>query len=428
MEQLARQGDRKIKQIVKLITLLFFAGCLVLGLSVGKSLTEGESGDLLNKLISVMLFIFGIALVLILAIVLHELGHLWVGLKNGFRTILAQFLFLQWRREGERMRFHFAWDVRKWNGMLGRVAMIPPADVTVKQMSEHFLGGVRMNVFSGLIAVLVAIALVVLKMPILSIPVVLTFFGGMLSVFLGLTNLYDLTANEIYSDGDVVRLLYRQDANSAAFLESQRMNGRMYDGVRPRDIQLSELVQTVENEGKDELESKDALEPNDVVESSDEPVAKDQLVTKVQLEPMVSVMRNVLAYQKALDAGEWDEAIALIDQIRPDKLRVLNFDPVELANLSILHYSLVQPDVLLADHYVAYLHDHKKGGASSLAEISVMAHYAHLRGNDEEALSLIKKAKDAEKQESDRGGVQMHMDLLHALQAKIGIQTRRRLG
>lgn len=389
MRKLTSMGEKTVKRIVLFLTIAMFVGVIVASFFLLDAMPQ--SSGFLSKLLSVVmvlaLLLLSAAILMVLIIVLHEIGHLIAGRAEGFLPILIQFLFLQWRKEGDALRFRFAWDIRKWNGMAGRVAMIPPPDVTTDQMVKHILGGVRINVHTGLAAFLIALILVLVGVSPLRTIILLLAGFGYLSLLLGLTNLYDLRSQGIYSDGDMARLLLAGNADSEAFLATQRAAGAMYTGAAPKAF--------TSHVDREDLH-----------------------------DPLTIAMYNLLAYQRALDARDWDAAIREIDAIRPDHMHLMNVDTAELAVLALLHDTLVQPDLEQAEQDAEMLAEHRKDGVS-MADWTALAHFSHCKGDDEEALQRIDKALAAEAQEADAGSAAMYRALLEELQAKIVVGTRR---
>jgi hypothetical protein len=182
------------------------------------------------SLVELAAIVFMLPLAFFFTIVVHELGHLFGALANGFRfrvlTMGPWSIILT--EVGVRHRFS-----RSVLAMLGgqQISAPPVNGATDRQYIAYLLGGGVANIVTGV----AALALIHgVQMP--QVLVFFLLFFALCSLLLGPVNLFPFTTTAgISTDGYHIRSLRRGGAAADVFRATFQLIADMYGGVRPRE-------------------------------------------------------------------------------------------------------------------------------------------------------------------------------------------------
>lgn len=161
---------------------------------------------------------------------LHELGHLFIGLCQGYRLLSYRMGPVCWEYENGRMVVRF----RLNKGYSGLCAMLPPEGGTGRWAQLcYYAGGILVNLLTG--------GLLMLWLRLGMGPLWLRDALTLIAVFsfvIGLVNLVPYLSAGNPTDGKVIwsLLLGKEDAKS--YLAMMQASAQMAGGVRPRDLEL----------------------------------------------------------------------------------------------------------------------------------------------------------------------------------------------
>ncbi|MBE5744310.1 MAG: hypothetical protein E7358_06325 [Clostridiales bacterium] len=213
----------KIKQLVNfsiaLLCIALFALLLVSAIGVGVST--------LRVLISSFL---GLAVTLIINVILHELGHLIVGVFSGLKFYSIQILWLFIGNENGKFKV----KLKGTKGEFGSTELLP-------QNKENVLKNYVYSALGGLIATFILILIqVAICLTVKSIEV----YSGLgitfpLTVYIFLVNFFPMFEN---NDGYLV-YKYMSDGNDKVVCENYyTATAELISGIEPRDLDSSLLV------------------------------------------------------------------------------------------------------------------------------------------------------------------------------------------
>ncbi|MDL2244869.1 hypothetical protein LJC54_05125 [Parabacteroides sp. OttesenSCG-928-J18] len=191
--------------------------------------------------IGVILLGVWVFLSFILAIQLHEIGHFLFGKLSGYKLLMLKFGPLCYKYENGK--YKLAWE--KAVGYAGLCMMMPPEEEL--QDSRHILyyaGGVTTNILTGAIAILLTFLFPAWHA---NLTVALWIFG-IISIFLGVTNLLPRIVQNNPTDGKIIFSILRKEELAKDMTFLNRVMQQMVVGVRPGDIAL--LNQPLEEENE----------------------------------------------------------------------------------------------------------------------------------------------------------------------------------
>lgn len=220
--------------------LVFLLCWLLIGALIGFLLTKLPKESLSLPRFSLYNFSFGFwgidILIAFLAsifafyfqIIIHEAGHLVMGLLTGYKFVSFRIGSLMLIRENSR----FKWKKYSIPGTMGQCLMDPP---TLEQDSIPFkaynIGGVLFNFISAAIAALILFSYTVL-FP-LNIFLLLVFIFGLL---FGLLNGIPMKMSGIANDAKNITLLNNDPISRRSFVLQLKMNAWQMQGIRFRDM------------------------------------------------------------------------------------------------------------------------------------------------------------------------------------------------
>ena len=187
---------------------------------------------------------------IVLSILLHECGHLFLGLTQGMHLLnLSVGPFVIERHEG-KYHFHVVQSVL---GYLGRVMMVFPERLDEKIMRQKLIryiyGGPMTNIVLGTLSLIFAFTA-------LNYPFFLIF--ALLNLFLGVMNLKPVMAGSVMTDGMVIQKLKSDNpADYAVLLTGYAM---LLEELTTNDVKQwsPALIENLENlvSGGEDLKSR----------------------------------------------------------------------------------------------------------------------------------------------------------------------------
>lgn len=275
-------------------------------------------GELLYLFLLIGLVLVFILISIFLASIFHELGHLLTGLFVGLDFEFFEIFPFQIYVEAGKLKFERL-PIKEYKSLaLGRVSMSLNSHVSKKALALHYGGGLFFNLLLGLIS----LGIFLLNMG--QISIVLLFFGvfSLCNFYLGLVNLYPLGGGELYTDGDILRVLlwdedYEKDEESIDFYQALMMEVEIYEGKEPKDLADFKL-ETGEN--------------------------------------IVLVQASILAFLRDTDRKDFASIASYIRFLDPIQRPVFNLDPLERLTYSMVYYSWISVDEEKVRHLIDYDH------------------------------------------------------------------------
>lgn len=211
----------KILKILICIMAIFVG--IPIGFAVGRMLSGGDVGG--RSLLELVLALF---IGYVINIVVHEGGHLVLGLLCGYRFCSFRIGSLMMVRQGGRLNLRSF----KLVGTGGQCLMIPPEKQESKaQIILYNLGGIIFNILFALICI--TIGLLIPKTPMLTDTLMLS---GFLSVFGAITNGIPMNAGGIANDGMNALHLSKNPDAAEAFRKTLLINAAQTEGERISDM------------------------------------------------------------------------------------------------------------------------------------------------------------------------------------------------
>ena len=210
------------------IALILFTLCSVLiGALGGMWVTRYASSQTGGSLPALLYAIFCMVAAYYLSVVIHESGHLVMGLRTGYSFVSFRIGSLTLIRQEGKLRlkrFRVA-------GTGGQCILTPPETDRPENapFTLYYLGGGLFNLLTA--AVVFPPALLLsnfwVRLPLLVL--------GVVSLYQGAFNLIPLNL-QIPNDGYTLRLLRRSPAERAAVYRQLKANGLLYGGMTPAEL------------------------------------------------------------------------------------------------------------------------------------------------------------------------------------------------
>lgn len=178
-----------------------------------------------DRVLIILASLAGIAASGILAVILHEAGHILFGKICGFKFVKSKILCLEIYRVGNKLKIGFV----KFGEELGDTEMAPTANRNLKvKVILYSLGGIIMNILQMTVQIFV---LVTVK----ENPFVYSFVGAsyLLPGYLLIINLLPLFKG---SDGDVAFTLISGGVEGRCALNYYKALALLFDGVTPENL------------------------------------------------------------------------------------------------------------------------------------------------------------------------------------------------
>jgi len=209
--------------------ILWLLGGMAVGTVVGISAARFDSIPTLDINVSFPVFIILVVVHFLLAIIIHELGHLVCGLLTGYRFSSFRLASFVWFKESGQIRFKIS-----SNSFAAGQCLMEPVD---KPEDFKF---VLYNFGGALFNLLLALLLIVSSMEMSS-------YGAFLNLMFVLVNLIPLKSLFLNDGANILEALKSKEATRGLYL-MLRVNHELVEGKRFRDY--DENAFTVE-EGSD---------------------------------------------------------------------------------------------------------------------------------------------------------------------------------
>ena len=348
--------------------------CLIGGVIAGRILghqsmasAAGSSGEKILLLLTAVVSLF---VAYMLALIIHEGGHLVFGLLTGYKYLLFRIGSLTLIRRNNRF------ELKKFaiKGTGGQCILMPP-ESDDPQKAPFFLyhaGGGIFNLLTALIAFPVA--------SVVGSSVLRTFLLvlGVLSFMLGIMNLIPLKM-QVPNDGYNIMMMLKSPAERAAVYKTLKVNGLLFEGktlsqISPELFELGSegFYKTVEKIFKggaliDRLDFEGA-------ERIFAEGAKDETITFYQLE-----CRSELMFCKIMNGAPVEEIDAVYDN--------------ELATyISEAGKTIIAKRRQMYAYYLLYKHDMQAAGREYQAAVKLKDTYP-FEGEAISELKLIEAVK-----------------------------------
>ena len=287
----------------------FMIGCLLGGMFSGKLLSKlglisaGRSSG--EKVIILLTLLISLFVSCLLAIIIHEGGHLVCGLLSGYKYLLFRIGSLTLIRRNNKLEF------KKFSikGTGGQCILMPPESDDPQKVPFllYHAGGGLFNLLTAVIAFPIAFAIesTVIKIFLLVL--------GLISAIFGITNLVP-NKMQVPNDGYNIMMMLRKPSERTAIYKMLKINGLLFRGSTPSQIpaELNELesegfYKAAENllKGGALIDSLDFEEAEKLFDEG----AKDDTIPYYQLES-----RSELMFCKIINNAPAEEIDALYDK------------------------------------------------------------------------------------------------------------------
>jgi hypothetical protein len=307
------------------------------------------------------------------SIILHETGHMVFGFLTGYSFLFIRFFSFAISKEEDGLRFR-RFGVQ---GTGGQCLMIPK-DGEEKPFVLYFLGGGIFNIVTALLALW---AMVSIPELLGRYPFIFLGFYVTLGIGLGATNLIPMVVNGIPNDGYNVRLLLRDRRRVNAFFDIQRLTRDMFGGVRPKDMDITNLTRY------------DVLEESDLFRIS------------------------IVSFQvlHLIDEGKLEMAMERISSISRGIWKAPETYRLDILQSEFFLHVFDRKDANEADELFLVLERYLMMKHTSDAWLALGAYYLYIRQDREAALDFLKKAKDAAATSPFRGAAEGDMVYIRKL-------------
>lgn len=218
--------SKKIKSVIQ--TIFYLLPFLIIGIYIGSLAAESS--------IWTLFVYFAVSMVLfMIAILVHEAGHLIFGLLTGYEFSSFRIANLMWYKVGQTIRF----TTFSIPGTGGQCIMLPPMDLEEIPYFWYNAGGGLGNLIFSTILVLVG--------------GIYQELGSYLTLFvlinaaIGLMNLIPMNGL-IPNDGYNILLLYKSKRARQAFALSLWIADAQLRGMRIKDIEASFFLDPIEED------------------------------------------------------------------------------------------------------------------------------------------------------------------------------------
>lgn len=229
-----------MKQVLKLISSTLLGACIGFGamllcitlftdISIGEFFEKAGNIKMVTLLLSCLLSLVCLIIAVFLQIILHEGGHLILGLATGYRFVSFRVGSLTLIKENGRFRFK-----RFSISGTGGQCLLSPPDKPYNQLPYFWYnaGGVLMNLLTAIATLILWVMFPDMPMP-LHLFLLLFFTVGF---FLALMNGIPMKMSGITNDAYNL-ILMSKDADSRRSLAVQLyVNAEIQNGVRPKDM------------------------------------------------------------------------------------------------------------------------------------------------------------------------------------------------
>lgn len=229
-----RDKKKKKKGLLFLGYLLicFILGLLLAVFDVDMSFLSAYS--LADYVAIFILFYIGV----FLSVNLHELGHLLVGKLLGYKFLMFRAGVFSFQKENGKIRFSIIKNV----GYGGLCAMMPEEDSSLRDFAIYSLGGIFMNLLTGIGFILISF-----QMKEYSVVRMAIFLTGTTSILLAVVNALPFYSMNQPTDGMMFFSILRKSPMAERFYNSSLLTKKLSSGIRPRDLQLEKDYEEIED-------------------------------------------------------------------------------------------------------------------------------------------------------------------------------------
>lgn len=374
-----------MKNVIKILFWLMVGCAIGLGVAIVAivAFTDQSFGDVIAKLsgadaaiiaTGVAVSLVSLAVSVVVAVTLHEAGHLAAGLMSGYRFVSFRVFNLTFIRTGRRLR------VKRFAvaGTGGQCLLSPPDGGAERMPTTLYnLGGVAMN---ALLAAAAGAGLLMVDGPALH-----TFLVMLLIVNCAvlLLNGLPLMVGGMGNDGYNALMLRRNPAARRALWAQLNTNALIQEGVRPRDM----------------------------------PVRLFELPATVDYANALEVSAPLTAASRLLDMERYAEAEALFDEVYAHRDKVMqlyvNETACELAYLALVRGDTERARTLLTPKVRQYVESFRKVMTSK--ERLACAIALRLDGDRAAAEAIMQRVSDNRDSYLLQGEVASDLALMEAL-------------
>ena len=301
------ENKKKKKSAVNPAALLPMLVGGVIGFFSGMYLAKNGMNNLAVPIWAELLFII---VILCVIIVIHEAGHLVMGLATGYRFISFRIGPFTLVKEDGRIRLRL-YSVM---GTAGQCLLMPP-DTDKPENAPYFLYHLGGGLFNAVTAAICGIFMLITESRTADL---LLGTAAVLSLFLGLTNLIPM-GKAMANDGTNLYLLKRSPALRKTLYNQLYINGMLYQGVLPRDIP-SEYFADVEDDGKMGIHScvVPMLKASLAIDVKDFTTAQAEFEHILEDEKLIPIYKNEctceLIFCKIMNGASKEEIYELYDK------------------------------------------------------------------------------------------------------------------
>ncbi len=277
------------------------------GFFIGMYLAKNGMDKLAVPIWAELLFIIA---VLCIIIVIHEAGHLVMGLATGYKFVSFRVGPLTFIKEDGKIKLRLFTVM----GTAGQCLLMPP-ETDRPENAPYFLYHLGGGLFNAVTAAICGLFMLITDSKVADL---LLGTAAVLSLFLGLTNLIPM-GKAAANDGTNLYLLKRSPALRKALYNQLYINALLYQGVLPRDIP-AEYFADVADDGKMGIHScvmpmlKGAL----AIDVKDFSAAQAEFEHVLEDEKLIPIYRNEctceLIFCKIMNGASKEEIDGLYDK------------------------------------------------------------------------------------------------------------------
>lgn len=212
--------------IYNVITFAVTIGLVVLAAMLAVKTTDYDNPD---RFIVVLFFICGAIASAILHVVVHELGHVIAGKRNGFVLLSVRFFCFEFKKVNGKTKFCFSLNL----STAGETVMVPKGTENMKKRYARLAGG-------GIIASTVLALIGVAGMAVVSyLPLVGFAFTSMvlpITAYNLLSNALPMSEGGVMNDGAVVDGARRNTDSVIVSAKMLQLEAELYSGKSYKDV------------------------------------------------------------------------------------------------------------------------------------------------------------------------------------------------
>ena len=277
------------------------------GFFIGIFLAKNGINKLPIPIWAELLFIIAVFCIII---VIHEAGHLVMGLATGYKFISFRVGPLTFIKEDGKIKLRLFTVM----GTAGQCLLMPP-ETDSPENAPYFLYHLGGGLFNSVTAAICGLFMLITDSKTADL---LLATAAVLSLFLGLTNLLPM-GKAAANDGTNLYLLKKSPSLRIALYRQLYINGLLYQGVLPRDIP-AEYFADVADDGKMGIHScvMPMLKGSLAVDTKDFTAAQAEFEYILEDEKLIPIYRNEctceLIFCKIMNGASKEEIDELYDK------------------------------------------------------------------------------------------------------------------